>query len=123
MSGAIPNTQKEIGKMAKLADFYNDSPYSADYIDIESILGKTVTLIHTQGFENAKGKGVHALISIDGEERRICTHGISLTDTLTKAEIQDALEKGDYFVVKFVKVKSKTSGNPVLKVIDAEEDA
>lgn len=109
--------------MAKISDFVSASPYDADYIEIENILGKTVTLLDAEPFDNHKGQGVHALISMEGKEYRICSHGVAVTETLSKAELLDALKNGDYITCKFVKVPSKTNPqNRVIKLVDADEE-
>lgn len=110
--------------MAKLSDFKEGAPYDAPYVEIESIMGKPFKLKDCQYFENAKGPGVHALIDLNGDELRICSHGVSVTDTLRNPELIASLKAEGPIDCKFVRVKSKTNnGREVLKIVDASEDA
>lgn len=105
--------------MAKISDFETTSPYEAEYIEIDELIGKPIIIRDVTPFENNRGKGIHALIELDGKEFRICTHGIVLTDRLSRAEILEAL-KTESIECKIVKVSSSTDKTrQVLKLEDA----
>lgn len=105
--------------MAKISDFETSAPYEAEYIDINEIIGKPISIKDVSPFENNKGKGIHALIECDGNEYRICTHGVVLVDRLTRAEVLEAL-KTESIECKIVKVASGTDkSRQVLKLEDA----
>lgn len=105
--------------MAKISDIVMTSPYTAEYIEINDLIGKPIEIVDITPFENNKGKGVHALITLDGKEYRICTHGVVLTDKLSRAEIIAAV-KEEPIECKIVKVASRTDkSRQVLKLEDA----
>ena len=105
--------------MAKISDFETTSPYEAEYIEVDDIIGKPIIIHDVTPFENNKGKGIHALIECDGKEWRICTHGVVLTDKLSRTEILEAL-KTENIECKIVKVASSTDKTrQVLKLEDA----
>lgn len=105
--------------MAKISDFETTSPYEAEYIEIDELIGKPIIIHDVTPFENNRGKGIHALIELDGKEFRICTHGIVLTDRLSRAEVLEAL-KTESIECKIVKVSSSTDKTrQVLKLEDA----
>ena len=106
--------------MAKISDFETTSPYEAEYIEVDEIVGKPIIIKDVTPFENNKGKGVHVLVVLDGKEYRICTHGVVLTDRLSRAEILEALKGGESIECKIVKVSSSTDKTrQVLKLEDA----
>lgn len=106
--------------MAKISDFATTAPYDAEYLDVNAIIGKPITIMDVTVFENAKGKGVHILIQLDGKEYRLCTHGVAIVDTLGREEIGKALDEGDYITCKIVKVASqRDKSRQVLRLEDA----
>lgn len=105
--------------MAKISDFDTTAPYEAEYIDINEIIGKAISIIDVTPFENNKGKGIHALIECEGKEYRLCTHGIVLVDRLTRTEVLDTL-KTERIDCKIVRVASGSDkSRQVLKLEDA----
>lgn len=109
--------------MAKISEFSESAPYDAPYVDLNSIIGKNVIVEDMTPFENAKGKGVHLLCTIDGQECRICSHGVAVVDTFVREEIASLLDAGDTIECRFIKATSKT--NPtrtVIKVVDPTEE-
>ena len=105
--------------MAKISEFSTTAPYEAEYIEVNDILGKPIKILGVTVFSNNKGPGAHALIELDGKQYRICTHGVVLTDRLSRAEVLDAL-KTESIECKIVKVSSSTDKTrQVLKLEDA----
>jgi len=105
--------------MAKISDFDTTAPYDAEYIDINEIIGKAISILDVTPFENNKGKGIHALIKYEGVPYRICTHGVVLVDRLSRAEVLNAL-KDESIECKIVRVASGSDkSRQVLKLEDA----
>lgn len=66
-----------------IGDLLAQNPFDGveqdQHIQIDEMLDKEFMILDIESFENAKGPGVYVLIDLDGEERYICTHAISLT--------------------------------------------
>ena len=109
--------------MAKISDFNTTNPFpEAEYVEVDSILNKPIVILAVAGFENHKGPGVHILAKIDGKECRLCSHGVSICDTLDRSEIKETLESGETIECKFIKQQSKRNPeNKVLKLVDVED--
>lgn len=110
--------------MAKISAFKNTNPYpDADFVEVESILGKPIKVKGVEYFENEKGPGIHILADMDGDEIRICSHGVALVDQFNRTEIYDCL-KDDVIEGKFIKItSSKNKDRKVLKFVDPEDSA
>lgn len=105
--------------MAKISDFSAGNPFpEAEYVELETVMGKPMTIRNVEPFENHKGKGVHILAEMDGSIIRICSHAGAVTDTLSRPEIiEAALTEG--IALKFVKKISKETGNKYIGMEDA----
>lgn len=108
--------------MAKLSEVIETNPYpNADYLDIREAVGKKLNIINVFPFVSAsKGPGVHILVELeDGKQYRLCTHAVSITDKLSRKEVLELLESGEYIECKIVVVNSQTNnGRKVFKLED-----
>ena len=106
--------------MAKISDFKSGNPFpEAEYVELQSILDKPVTIRDIVPFTNKKGEGVHILIEDgDGDMLRVCTHGGAVTDLLSADELI-AAAKSEGISLKFVKRKSEQTGNTYIAMEDA----
>lgn len=84
----------------------------AEFIDIKETVGKLMTVVAVTPFENDKGPGVAALVYFDGEEdgRKLVTHSIGVTKTLSSEEFLGAVEKYGEVSLTVKEGKSKKSG-------------
>lgn len=92
-------------KKNNTAGFYDDY----EFIDISELVDRIFDVMEVTEFDNDKGMGVAAIISIDGEERKMVTHSIGVTKTLTCPEFLEALQN-DVVTVCLKQGKSKKSG-------------
>ena len=105
--------------MAKISDFSAGNPFpEAEYVELETIMGKPVTIRNVEPFENKKGPGVHILAELDGDMVRICTHAGAVTDTLSRADIIEVAQT-EGIALKFVKKIGKESGKSYIGMEDA----
>lgn len=70
----------------KIADLLARNPFDGveqdQHIAIDDLLDEEITILDIAEFSNKSGPGVYVLLDLDGEERYICTHAISLTSKL-----------------------------------------
>lgn len=105
--------------MAKISDFSAGNPFpEAEYVELETIMGKALTVKNVEPFENKKGPGVHILAELDGDIIRICTHAGAVTDTLSRPELIEAAQT-EGIGLKFVKKIGKESGKSYIGMEDA----
>lgn len=105
--------------MAKISDFSAGNPFpEAEYVELETIMGKALTVRNVEPFENNKGPGVHILAELDGDIIRICTHAGAITDTLSRPDIIEAAQT-EGVGLRFVKKTSEKTGNKYIGMEDA----
>ena len=107
--------------MAKISDFKSGNPFpEAEYVELQAVLDKPLTIRDIVPFTNKKGAGVHILVEDeDGDMLRICTHGGAVTDMLSSDEIISAAKNEGIGPMKFVKRKAEESGNTYIGMEDA----
>lgn len=88
--------------------FYN----GAEFIDIKETIGKTMSVVDVTPFENDKGPGVAALVYFDNDKdgRKLVTHSVGVTKTLSSDEFVAAVAKYGEVTVTLKEGKSKKSG-------------
>lgn len=86
-------------------EFYPDYPF----LDIKQLVGKTFDVVEATAFENEKGPGVAAVISLDGEGYKMVTHSVGITKTIGSDGFMEALVE-EPVTVTLKEGKSKKSG-------------
>lgn len=86
---------------------------SDDFISIDEILGEAFNILQVKEFENDKGLGVFALITVKGALRYITTHSVGLVGMMTNPEVRKMLDEGRQVSGTIVKRKSKKSDRMV----------
>lgn len=99
------------GNKAPFEDEYGIG--SEEFISIDEILDREIDIINVKPYENDKGPGVFALISVEGEIRYIATHSVGLVGMMTDSKVRDILETGQQVTARIVKRKSKKSDRMV----------
>ncbi len=92
-------------KKNSTAGFYDDYVF----IDISELVDRIFDVLEVTEFDNEKGMGVAAVIDLGGDKRKMVTHSIGVTKTLTSPEFMEALEHEEVTVC-LKQGKSKKSG-------------
>lgn len=99
------------GNKAPFEDEYGVA--NEDFISIDEILDREISIIDVKPYENDKGPGVFALINVDEELRYIATHSVGLVGMMTDTKVMETLENGQQVSARIVKRKSKKSDRTV----------
>ena len=95
-----------------LGDLITNTPYpDAAYRELDAVKDRPIYIMGAVAFENQKGKGVHILArEPNGDEFRLCTHSVAITNQLTNPKVQEVFEKGGAVKATIVHKKSSTTG-------------
>lgn len=100
---------RELIEQSRTAPF-DDVVTRDDYIEIEKLVGKEITIQNAYLFENDKGPGVSVLITVDGDMHYFTTHAVNIVKTFQNPEVQKILDGGDPIGAVIVQKKSKKTG-------------
>ena len=110
--------------MVGIENFVSKNPYEdVAFIEMKDVIGKDIIINGVTPFESAKnGKGVHILMTVDGEPRRACTHAAAITNILSKESVLETL-KEDTIDARIIERKSMNGRMMLAFDIPGAEDA
>ena len=95
-------------------DIIQNKPFEdvdSEYMAINDVLGRDIQIMDFKPFENDKGEGVFILCK-DVETDcvfHLCTHSLSLVNTMQNPKIREVLDTGDIIATRIIQRKSTKS--------------
>lgn len=99
-------------------DIIQNKPFEdvdSEYMAINDVLGRDIQIMDFKPFENDKGEGVFILCK-DVETDcvfHLCTHSLSLVNTMQNPKIREVLDTGDIIATRIIQRKSTKSDRMV----------
>ena len=99
--------------MMKISEILSKPPFEshpeAQHLSLSDVKDKLCTIYEVEDFENAKGKGVYILCTVDdGKFRYLCTHSVGLYEIFTDPQVREALDCGTVEATFRQKVSEKS---------------